>query len=93
MPPELGVPAVLQLEDPVAGGGAGGQIEPVGLGDAVEQPGALARNVGEPSAVSPAAMVVLDHSVSTADQQVRSPGAWLLLPACGCHPASEEWAW
>src|SRR6266511_841491 len=43
----LAVPAVLQLDDPVAGGGAGDQVESVGLGDAVEQPGALARNVGE----------------------------------------------
>src|SRR6202043_82917 len=43
----LAVPPVLQLDDPVAGGGAGDQGELVGLRDAVEQPGALARNVGE----------------------------------------------
>ena len=43
----LAVPAVPQLDDPAAGGGAGDQVESVGLGDAVEQPGALARNVGE----------------------------------------------
>src|SRR5947208_13619704 len=43
----VAVPPVLQLDDPVAGGGAGNQVELVGLGDAVEQPGALARNVGE----------------------------------------------
>src|SRR5216117_659576 len=41
------VPAVQQLDDPAAGGGAGDQVESVGFGDAVEQPGALARNVGE----------------------------------------------
>src|SRR5215831_17352545 len=40
------VPPILQLDDPVAGGGAGDQVEPVGLGDVVEQPGALVRNVG-----------------------------------------------
>ena len=38
--------AVVQLDDPVAEGGAGDQIESVGPGDIVEQPGALARNVG-----------------------------------------------
>lgn len=46
-PAASAVPPVLQLDDPVAGGGAGDQVELVGLGDAVEQPGALARNVGE----------------------------------------------
>src|SRR5215472_8369726 len=40
------VPPILQLDDPVAGGGAGDQVELVGLGDVVEQPGALVRNVG-----------------------------------------------
>ena len=39
--------AVLQLDDPVAGGGGGDQLEPVGRGDAVEQPRSLARNVRE----------------------------------------------
>src|SRR5436190_845814 len=43
----LPVSPVLQLDDPIAGGGAGDQFELVGVGDAVEQPGALARNVGE----------------------------------------------
>ena len=43
----LAVPAVLQPDGPVAERGAGDQVEPVGLGDVVvEQPGALARNVG-----------------------------------------------
>jgi hypothetical protein len=42
----LAAPPVLQLDDPVAGGGAGDQVELVGLWDAVEQPGARARNVG-----------------------------------------------
>ena len=32
----LAVPPVLQLDNPVAGGGAGDQVELVGLGDAVE---------------------------------------------------------
>src|SRR5947207_6281678 len=45
-PSASAVPPVLQLEDPVAGGGAGDQVEPVGLGHVVEQPGALVRNVG-----------------------------------------------
>src|SRR6266498_3146386 len=44
-PPGLAVPPVQQLDDPVAGGGAGDQVELVGLGDAIEQPGAFARNV------------------------------------------------
>ena len=39
----LAVPAVMQLDDP----GAGDQVELVGLGDVVEEPGALARHVGE----------------------------------------------
>jgi hypothetical protein len=43
----LAVPAILQPDGPVAERGAGDQVEPVGLGDVVvEQPGALARNVG-----------------------------------------------
>jgi hypothetical protein len=41
------VPPVQQLDDSAAGGGAGDQVKLVGLGNAVEQPGALARNVGE----------------------------------------------
>ena len=52
-PAGLAVPAVSQLEDPVAGSGAGDQVEPVGLGDAIEQPGALARNVGEQGQLVP----------------------------------------
>jgi hypothetical protein len=36
MSPGLAVPAVQQLDDPVAGGGAGDQVEPVGLGDALD---------------------------------------------------------
>ena len=39
------MPAVVQPDDPVAGNGAGDQFEPIGPGDAVEQPGALARNM------------------------------------------------
>ena len=39
--------SVRQLKDPAGGGGAGDQVELVGLGIAVEQPGALARHVGE----------------------------------------------
>lgn len=34
----LAVPAVQQLDDPAAGGGARDQVESVGVGDAVEQP-------------------------------------------------------
>src|SRR5512132_4743153 len=45
--PRSAVPAVAQLDDPAAGGGARDQVESVGRGDAVEQPGALARDVGE----------------------------------------------
>src|SRR6185369_14258901 len=45
--PRSAVPAVLQLDDPAAGGGAGDQVESVRSGDAFEQPGALARDVGE----------------------------------------------
>src|SRR5215210_2634766 len=43
----LAAPPVLQLDDPAIRGGAGDQVERVGARDAVEQPGALARNVGE----------------------------------------------
>jgi hypothetical protein len=73
----LAVPAVLQLDDPVAGGGAGDQVESVGLGEAVEQPGALARNVGEqaqlelvdqvePHERPPEADAAPDHDVAVA---------------------------
>ena len=75
----LAVPAVLQLDDPVAGGGAGDQVEPVGLGDVVEQPGALARIVGEqaqlelvdqvePHERPPEADAARDHDVAVAAQ-------------------------
>src|SRR5207253_7944474 len=43
----LAVPPVVQPDGPVAPRGAGDQVELVGLGVVVEQPGALARNVGE----------------------------------------------
>src|SRR5215510_4867221 len=46
-PPCSAVPAKVQLQDPAAGGGTRDEAEPVGLGDAVEQPRALARHVGE----------------------------------------------
>src|SRR2546429_1216856 len=73
------VPAVLQLDDPAAGRGAGDQVESVGLGDAVEQPGALARNVGEqahlelvdqvePHERPPEADAAPDHDVAVAAQ-------------------------
>ena len=73
----VAVPAVLQLDDPAAGGGAGDQVELVGLGDAVEQPGALARNVGEhaqlelvdqvePHERPPEADAAPDHDVAVA---------------------------
>jgi hypothetical protein len=73
------LPPVLQLDDPVAGGGAGDQVEPVGLGDPVEQPGALARNVGEqaqlelvdqvePHERPPEADAAPDHDVAVAAQ-------------------------
>jgi hypothetical protein len=39
----LAAPAVLQPDDPVAERGAGDHVELVGVGDVVEQPGALAR--------------------------------------------------
>jgi hypothetical protein len=42
----LSVPAILRPDGPVAERGAGDQVEPVGLGDVVEQPATLARNVG-----------------------------------------------
>src|SRR5215470_1486454 len=73
----LAVPPVLQLDDPAAGGGAGDQVELVGLGNAVEQPGALARNVGEqaqlelvdqvePHERPPEADAAPDHDVAVA---------------------------
>jgi hypothetical protein len=40
------VPAVVQPDGPVAELGAGDQVEPVGLGDLLEQPGTLAGNIG-----------------------------------------------
>src|SRR5437773_8807183 len=75
----LAVPAVLQLDDPVAGNGAGDQVEPVGLGDAVEQPGTLAGNVREqaqlelvdqvePHERPPEADAAPDHDVAVAAQ-------------------------
>src|ERR1700693_2605269 len=75
----LAVPPVLKLDDPVAGGGAGDQVELVGLGDVVEQPGALARNVGEqgqlelvdqvePHERPPEADAAPDHDVAVAAQ-------------------------
>src|SRR5207344_3566388 len=83
MSPGLAVPAVLQLDDPVAGGGAGDQVEPVGLGDVVEQPGALARNVGEqgqaelvdqvePHERPPEADAAPDHDVAVAASPAHS---------------------
>ncbi len=43
----LAVPPVVQPDGPVAPRGAGDQVELVGLGVVVEQPGALARHVGK----------------------------------------------
>src|SRR6266852_3994113 len=43
----LAVPPVVQPDAPVAPRGAGDQVELVGLGVVVEQPGALAGHVGE----------------------------------------------
>ena len=65
--PGLAVPPVLQLDDPAAGGGAGDQVEPVGLGDAVEQPGALARNVGEQAQLELVDQVELHERAPEAD--------------------------
>src|SRR5438093_7782525 len=73
----LAVPAVVQPDGPVAELGAGDQIEPVGLGDVVEQPGTLARNVGEqaqlelvdqvePHERPPEAHAAPDHDVAVA---------------------------
>jgi hypothetical protein len=42
----LAVPTVLQRDGPVAELGAGDQVEPVGLGNVVEQLGTLASNLG-----------------------------------------------
>src|ERR671911_468117 len=75
--PGLTVPAVPQLEEPVTGCGAGDRLEPVGLGDAREQPGALARNVREqaqlelvdqvePHERTPEADAAPDHDVAVA---------------------------
>src|SRR5438067_12466927 len=71
----LAVPAVLQPENPVAELGAGDQIEPVVLGDVLEQPGTLARNIGvqvqaelvdqvEPHERPPEAHAAPDHDVA-----------------------------
>jgi hypothetical protein len=44
--PYLRRSAVVEADVPVAELGAGDQVEPVGHGDVVEQPGYIARNVG-----------------------------------------------
>src|SRR5258708_6056331 len=73
----LAVPSVLQLDDPVPRGRAGDQVELVGHGDTVEQPGALARNVRvqaqpelvdqvEPHERPPEADAAPDHDVAVA---------------------------
>lgn len=42
----LAMPVVVQPDEPLAEPCAGDQVEPVGLGFAVEQPGALVRDLG-----------------------------------------------
>src|SRR5215207_5530118 len=73
----LAVAAVVQPDGPVAELATGDQVEPVGPGDVVEQPGTLARNVGvqvqaelvdqvEPHERPPEADAAPDHDVAVA---------------------------